>query len=290
VAQVAEDIPLMKNQADLTPFIIERPLSDTSISEIYEVSNPLGSLALAVKIAKPNLTSKEALRIEAGLNPTIVSKHVLPVISSGTIHQPATRWNGLPYIVSPYVEGGTLQDQTVDDFASAKAAIKIIKDAARGLRDIHAHGYVHCDVKARNIFVAEGVGFIGDLGSAVSYGDQAGAGNRGLHKKGLLGTLGYMSPEQITGKPMTASSDVFSLGVAAIYALTGHYPWAALENEGTTIKQPVEEVSRVVLHGEFRESVPFYIPATVNEMLHQCLEPDRDYRPTLEEIIELPLY
>lgn len=287
MTETAEDIALANQELDLTPFTIEKTISDTSVSEIYEVRNSLGSIALAVKIAKPEPMPKAALRIEAAVTPTIGSTHVLPIISSGTINQPSTRWHGLPYVVSPYVEEGTLQDQTVDGPASARAAVNMIKDAARGLRDIHAHGYVHCDVKASNIFVAEGAGFIGDLGLAVHEGDKAGAGNPWVDKKRILGTLGYMPPEQMTAKPMTAASDVFSLGVAAVYALTGHYPWAELEDEGTTIRRRIGEVYRIVNYGEFQESIPWYVPAGVSEMLHRCLEPGRGYRPTMNEIIEL---
>ena len=130
--------------------------------------------------------------------------------------------DGQPYIVMELVAGGSLADRLADDGAQPPArAIAWLDDAARALDAAHELGIVHRDVKPGNLLLdAEGHVKVADFGIATATGldslTQAGT---------VLGTAGYLAPEQARGERTTAAGDRYALGVVAYELLAGRRPF-----------------------------------------------------------------
>jgi serine/threonine protein kinase len=114
-----------------------------------------------------------------------------------------------------------------------KGAVKIIREAARGLAAVHAGGIVHRDIKPANIMLDEkGVVRLADFGLAKAKGGSRSVTVTGTGK--MMGTPAYMSPEQVTGQPVDARSDIYSLGATFYTLLAGTDPYHS-ENTAAVI-------------------------------------------------------
>ena len=128
-----------------------------------------------------------------------------------------------PYIVMEYMAGGTLAEQAAEGPIPAGRALAWLGQAADALDAAHAEGIVHRDVKPANLLLDErGEVHVADFGVARVLDEST----SGLTAPGtVLGTAGYISPEQAQGQPSTASSDLYSLGIVAFELLTGSRPF-----------------------------------------------------------------
>src|ERR1022692_1327680 len=144
--QLNQERPPTNAEVQLDDMRVERYMTITGYSQVFEAWDAVNGLRRAVKIARPGQDAEEALKVETDLTPTIRSSHILPITQSGHINQPGSSWHERPYIVTPYADGGTLRDHTVTDPESSHFVVKIISDAAHGLSDVHKQGYVHRDV------------------------------------------------------------------------------------------------------------------------------------------------
>jgi serine/threonine protein kinase len=135
------------------------------------------------------------------------------------------------YIAMEYLEGRTLADLIGSSGArsDAWAALDVMAQVARGLHYAHQRNIVHRDIKPGNILVtADGVAKILDFGIAR-------AGDQRMTKTGeVMGTIFYMSPEQINGQQLDGRSDIFSAGIVLYELLTGEVPFEA-ESTGATM-------------------------------------------------------
>jgi eukaryotic-like serine/threonine-protein kinase len=129
-------------------------------------------------------------------------------------------WNGRPFIVMEYLSGGSLEGRLRGDRPPIARALTWLEEAARALDAAHAQGVVHRDVKPGNLLLDEaGEVHVADFGIASATGMDS------LTVAGtILGTAGYLSPEQATGERATAASDRYALGIVAFELLTGHRP------------------------------------------------------------------
>ena len=128
------------------------------------------------------------------------------------------------YLVMEYLPGGSLQQRLASTDGSGRLAPAQIRrmalDIIGGLEAAHHRGVVHRDIKPANIFFdARGTAKLGDFGVAhlVDLGQ--------TQTGGLIGTLAYMSPEQITGAPISIAADLYSLGVTLFEVVTGRLPF-----------------------------------------------------------------
>ncbi len=128
-----------------------------------------------------------------------------------------------PFIVMEFVNGTPL-----NEYVSASpqgqlpldAALDLVQQVAEALHFAHSAGIVHRDIKPANILItSEGRAKIADFGIAKAAMSEATVPGQ------VMGTPGYMSPEQINGKPLDGRSDLFSLGVIAYWLMTGHKPF-----------------------------------------------------------------
>lgn len=127
------------------------------------------------------------------------------------------------FIVMEYIEGKTLKKLAVD---TIQLPVEIIVDYAmqicKALMATHARGILHRDIKSENIMVTPaGQIKVMDFGLALVKGSQ-----RLTQSSSTVGTIAYMSPEQIEGRPVDARSDIFSFGVVLYELLTGRLPFA----------------------------------------------------------------
>ena len=126
------------------------------------------------------------------------------------------------YIVMEYVVGRTLKEVITDSGAlDYQTAVKYAIGIASALKQAHDHAIVHCDVKSQNILIdTKGVAKITDFGIARAFGQPSES-----EERGVIGPVYYLSPEQAAGKPVTAQSDLYSLGVVLFEMLTGQLPY-----------------------------------------------------------------
>lgn len=126
------------------------------------------------------------------------------------------------YIVMEYVVGRTLKEVITDSGAlDYQTAVKYAIGIASALKQAHDHAIVHCDVKSQNILIdTKGVAKITDFGIARAFGQPSES-----EERGVIGSVYYLSPEQAVGKPVTAQSDLYSLGVVLFEMLTGQLPY-----------------------------------------------------------------
>ncbi|MEJ7602811.1 MAG: protein kinase, partial [Kofleriaceae bacterium] len=125
------------------------------------------------------------------------------------------------FLVMEYLPGGSLQQRfAAGERLSPTQVRRMALDIVGGLEAAHHRGVVHRDVKPANVFFdARGTAKLGDFGVAhlVDLGQ--------TQTGGLIGTLAYMSPEQITGAPISIAADLYSIGVTLFEAVTGRMPF-----------------------------------------------------------------
>jgi hypothetical protein len=170
----------------------------------------------------------------------------------------------IPWLATAYVAGPSLAE-TVNDHGplSAKSVLALAAGLAEGLSAIHSAGVVHGDLKPSNVLLAE------DGPRVIDFGISHAAETAPLTHPGLvMGSPGFMSPEQAQGKKVGPLSDVFSLGTVLAFAASGQRPF------GTG--SPVELLDRVVHSAPNLDGVP----AEVRPLVERCLVKDPSNRPT----------
>ncbi|HJS49451.1 MAG TPA: serine/threonine-protein kinase, partial [Gaiellaceae bacterium] len=129
---------------------------------------------------------------------------------------------GRPLIVMEYLDGGSIFDRLERGQVTREQALEWLTQTAAALDHAHAHGIVHRDVKPANLLLdRDGSVRVSDFGIASATGFDT------LTLPGMvLGTAGYLSPEQARGEPATPASDRYGFGVVAFELLTGRRPFA----------------------------------------------------------------
>ena len=145
------------------------------------------------------------------------------------IHDVGETGDDLPFIVMEYVPGGTVADRLRAGPAAPAQALEWLRQTGDALDRAHARGVVHRDVKPANLLVAEDDSIrVSDFGIARAAGDDTltAAGS-------VLGSSGYMAPEQARGEPSTPASDRYALACVAFELLTGRRPF---ERDNPTVE------------------------------------------------------
>jgi serine/threonine protein kinase len=184
--------------------------------------------------------------------------------------------HGRPLIVMEYLEGGSVYEQLRHGRVSREQALLWLGQAASALDEAHAHGVVHRDVKPANLLLdREGNVHVSDFGIASATGADT------LTTPGMvLGTAGYLSPEQARGEAATAASDRYALGVVAFELLTGRRPFA-----GDT---PTTEAF-AHLHADVPSATSLdpALPSAVDAVFASALAKDPSARPaSARELVE----
>ncbi len=235
---------------------IKEPLFDPSLSD--EVLAEMGRRFVA--------EGRAAARLN---HPNVVTIHAADV------------WDGRPAIVMELVEGATLSRLLEGGPLAPAEALSVMDQLLDALGYAHAHGVVHRDVKPDNVFVSPaGRVKLADFGIAhldagVTRATVAGA---------VLGTPGYMSPEQARGGDVDGRSDLFSAGVVAYEMLTGRNPFGAADAT-TLIYRIVHEPAP-----ELPASATAGLPADLRPAIMAALSKDPNDRPPTAEAFRRMLH
>jgi Tol biopolymer transport system component len=209
----------------LGPYEIVGLIGAGGMGEVYRARDPRLGREVAIKILPARFaTDSERLRRfeqEARAAAALSDPHILAIYDLGT--QP----NGAPYIVSELLEGETLRDRLRSGPLPARKATEYAVQIARGLAAAHEKRIVHRDLKPENVFLTtDGRAKLLDFGLAKlterSLEVQTSAPTEGRTDPGtVLGTVGYMAPEQVRGHETDHRGDIFSLGAILYEMLSG---------------------------------------------------------------------
>ena len=258
----------------LGPYEVLSPLGAGGMGEVYRARDPRLGREVAVKIL-PAGYSKDPERLrrferEARATAALNHPNILAVFD-------IARQDESPYIVSELLDGETLRDRLHAGALPVKKVIDYALQILRGLAVAHDRGIFHRDLKPENIFVTRsGQIKILDFGLAKlsmpeseSLDDlsarptmEATTG-RGV----LLGTMGYMSPEQLRGQPGDARSDLFSFGVVLYEMLSGRRPFHGKTTADTISAVLSEDPPELVV--TCRD-----VPPMLERIVRHCLEKD----------------
>jgi len=201
----------------LGPYEVEHLLGAGGMGEVYRgVDTRLGR-AVALKVISQRLVGDEGSRRRFETEARAASALNHPAIV--TIYD-IGEGDGLSWIAMELVEGRTLREAIADGPLSIRLAWSIARQLAEGLAAVHAKGIVHRDLKPENVMLThEGGAKILDFGVArqvapasASASSLATTTDVGTVAGEILGTVGYMSPEQATGRNVDFRSDQFSFG------------------------------------------------------------------------------
>jgi len=260
----------------LGPYEILSPLGAGGMGEVYRARDPrLGRLvavkvlpeALALDLDRLSRFEQEARAASALNHPNIV-----------TIHE-IGREGETAFIAMELVEGTTLRELTLSGPMPVRRVLNVGAQVAEGLAKAHAAGIVHRDLKPENVMVSkDGFVKILDFGLAKLVEPQSGEASAmptlaqpETHPGTVMGTVGYMSPEQASGEPLDFRSDQFSLGSIVYEMTTGRKAFqrkTAAETMSAIIREEPEPV------GKLRPELPL----PVRWILERCLSKDREER------------
>lgn len=214
----------------LGPYEVLAPIGAGGMGEVYRAHDARLSRDVAVKILPVGFsTDPERLRRfeqEARAVGALSHPNILAVYDTGT-------HDGAPYIVMELLEGETLRERMLTHASSPRAlpvrvAVDYAAQIAHGLAAAHGKGIVHRDLKPENVFVtADGRVKILDFGLArlvqpADISDSMATLDGGTGAGTVLGTVGYMSPEQVRGRVADHRADLFAFGAILYEMISGH--------------------------------------------------------------------
>ena len=203
-----------------------RRLGRGAMGDIYLATDEVLGREVAVKVLADRYAADEGIR-ERFKREALAAARLSGEAGAVTIFD-VGEWDGRPFIVMEHLAGGSLEDKLRRDGAQPPArALAWLEQAAAALDAAHRHGVVHRDVKPANLLLNER----GEV-SVADFGIASAAGMDSMTLTGtVLGTAGYLSPEQAMGERATPASDLYALGVVAYELLSGERPF---ENESPT--------------------------------------------------------
>src|SRR5690606_16707186 len=196
---------------------LDRFIAEGGFGQVWEGFDLELERKIAVKLPKlGRLGAVEQFVAEARRVARLKHPGIVPVYDVGR-HEDAC------FIVSDFVEGGSLRDKIAERPTPEQSAAWIA-GVAEALAYAHQQGFIHRDIKPANILIDHhGRALLGDFGIATTVEELSGSPPLSL------GTLAYMSPEQVEGKLVDSRSDIYSLGVVFFELLTGRLPYQATE-------------------------------------------------------------
>ena len=253
------------------PYEVISALGAGGMGEVHKARDPRLGRDVAIKVL-PTLFSRDPDRLrrfeqEARAASALNHPGILTVYDIG-------EHDGSPYVVAELLEGQTLRERIASTPLPIRKALDYAIQIAHGLAAAHQKGIVHRDLKPENVFVTrDGRVKILDFGLAKLVRKEsepthaAHTRTAGTEPGMILGTAGYMSPEQVRGEPTDHRSDIFSFGAILYEMLTGERAFrgeSPVETMSAILKEEPNELSQVGTR----------IPAGLARLLTHCLEKD----------------
>ena len=236
------------------------------MGEVYRATDSVLERTVAVKLLSDHYASQEDARARFRRE-ALAAARLSAAPNVVTVFDVAEH-RGRPLIVMEYLEGGSVYERMRDARIPRETALAWLEQVAVAIDRAHENGVVHRDVKPANLLLDdEGNVHVSDFGIASTSGADA------LTAPGtVLGTAGYLAPEQARGEPATAASDLYALGVVAFELLTGRRPFA-----GDT---PATEAF-AHLNADVPRATPFdpTLPTAVDDVFQVALAKEPQARP-----------
>jgi len=260
---------LLTTGLKLGPYEIQNSLGAGGMGEVYRARDARLGRTVAIKVLPASFSSDrdrlqrftQEARAAAGLN----HPNILSIFDIG-------EEQGAPYIVSELLEGETLRERLRTAPIPVRKAVDLALQAARGLAAAHEKGIVHRDLKPENLFLTDdGHLKILDFGLAKLTRPEAesaaeAATVQAVTEPGLvMGTVGYMSPEQVRGKAADARSDLFAFGAILYEMISGKRAFhgeTAADTMSAILKEDPPELSETARN----------VPPGLERIVHHCLE------------------
>ncbi len=274
----------------LGPYEVLGLLGAGGMGEVYRAHDPRLGRDVALKVilteGEPSAERLKRFEDEARAVARLSHPNVLSVFDVGA-------HDGRPYVVFELLEGETLRQRLRTGPLPLRPAVETAMQACRGLQAAHARGILHRDLKPENLFLtSDGFVKILDFGLAkLTRGDgaEAGAGRTQTVAGVVMGTPGYLSPEQARGGEADARSDLFALGAILYEALSGRRAFS-----GATAAETISAILHEDPPPVRTASGP--LPGPVERVVRRCLakEPgDRfhsahDLAFALEAVLDRP--
>jgi eukaryotic-like serine/threonine-protein kinase len=254
----------------LGSYEIVSSLGAGGMGEVYRARDESLGREVAIKVLPKELASdpdrlrrfEQEARAAAALN----HPNILAVYGFSTTEEHA------PYLVTELLQGQTLRERLQQGEIPVRKAVEFALQAARGLAAAHDRGIVHRDLKPENLFLTrDGVVKILDFGLAKLIVPEAtsktSVATASFTEVGVvLGTAGYMSPEQVRGQVVDHRSDIFSLGAILYEMLSGKRAF-----EGKTA---ADTMSAILKEEPAEPSASGRLPPALGRMVDRCLEKD----------------
>lgn len=244
-------------------YLIDGYIARGGMSIVYRALDVRLDRPVALKVLRPDLVSREDFRerfvAEAKTVANLKGQGIVGVMDQGM-------WNGNAFLVMELVSGGTVRELLSERGPMPPyAAVAVLQPALEALAVAHQSGFVHQDVKPENILIGhDGSVKVADFGLVQ-------AANRATSDKNIIGTLAYLSPEQLTRKKVDQRSDVYSAGLVLYELLVGKPPFGMPESKLAAKQRLTRQVPPASLQRPG-------IPAAFDELIRKATDTDPDKR------------
>jgi serine/threonine protein kinase/Tol biopolymer transport system component len=261
----------------LGPYVIEAPLGAGGMGEVYRARDTRLNRTVAIKVLSARLPASaqfsKRFHREARVIASLEHPHICPLYDVGEEH-------GITFLVMQHLHGETLAERLRVGPLPFDRAIQIASEIAGALDAAHRAGVVHRDLKPANVMVTKtgvklldfGLARVDDGAAVVAAGVQDATVSAALTDEAtVLGTLPYMAPEQLEGRPADARTDIFALGAVLYEMTTGRRPFAGASHASLVAAiMSADPPALSVARGG--------IPPSLERVVRKCLAKDPDAR------------